>query len=46
MSRTMFCNNEPYEEIDINLQGTLDSPSWEFNAYIGSSLCFQVIYRV
>jgi hypothetical protein len=34
----MICNNEPYGELGINLQGTLDSPSWEFNAYIRSSL--------
>jgi hypothetical protein len=38
MSRTMVCNNGPYGEIDINLLGTLDSPLWEFNAYVRSSL--------
>jgi hypothetical protein len=28
----------PYGEIGINLYGTLDSPSWEFNADVRSSL--------
>jgi hypothetical protein len=46
MSRTMICNNGPYGEIGINLEGTLDSPSWEFYAYVRSSLCIQVIYEV
>jgi hypothetical protein len=27
----------PYGEIGINVYGTLDSPSWEFSAYIRSS---------
>jgi hypothetical protein len=34
----MIRNNGPYGEIGINLYGTLDSPSWEFNGYVRSSL--------
>jgi hypothetical protein len=47
MSRTMVCNNEtPKGEFGFNLCNAL----WtllrgSFNAYVRSSLCFQVIYR-
>jgi hypothetical protein len=30
MSKKYVGNNGPYGEFDVNLQGTLDSPSWEF----------------